>query len=177
MTYLEQGNLSKPVTKSEETQLALELISAMGRGAVRDQTIKELIELPSLACVHSRLAWFSGDEDDGAYGAIPRLHPKRLIRNGKNQLRPRGPGAYRAIEVRAWDLGMEPTAIDWDRLMVLAVLAQLRANLEIECETGFQRVVKCGRRACRAWYQASKMAGRLRFCGAYCRVAHSREEK
>ncbi|MCH8165283.1 MAG: hypothetical protein IH889_06715 [Planctomycetes bacterium] len=175
MTFLELGSLPTPLAKTQEAELAAQLVLTIGADKLRDRTVQELIDLPVMDHVHASLAYDSGEDGRPGNIVVSRTNPARVVYGADGRLRTLGPGFYRSLEIDLAALGVDPQGIDWYRLVVLAVLIQIRADLELEAETGFRRVRKCQRRACGAWFMAKRMAGRQRFCCAVCRASNPRE--
>ncbi len=65
---------------------------------------------------------------------------------------------------------------DWHRVLLLAVLIQIRCDVELYLETGFLRIRRCERKACHGFFQVKRMAGRQRFCSSTCRACAPREQ-
>ena len=94
--------------------------------------------------------------------------------DGRWKIRPAGP--CRLLEIDMGDLKGRADRIDWHWAHLLAVLIQMRADIEIYLETGFLRTHRCERVACGSFFQVARMAGRQRFCSNSCRAAAAREQ-
>lgn len=175
MTYLEIVRLREPLASTDEAEVCLELIWMLGRGHLRDKTVLELTRLPLLAAAKTRLrAYGKGLSDPIIDSVTPRVGPgpKHGLKHDPSFRK----GIYRSIDVDMDYLGLSPQAIDWERLIVQAVLLQIHADLEMYYETGYLRVKKCQYGLCGAFYGTRPMDARSKFCSATCRVASSRSK-
>lgn len=175
MTYLETVRLPEPLASTDEAEVCLELIWMLGRGHLRDRTVLELTRLPLLAAAKTRLrAYGEGLSDPIADSLTPRIGPgpKGGLKHDPSFKK----GIYRSIDVDMEALGLNPQEIDWERLIVQAVLLQIHADLEMYYETGYLRVKKCQYGLCGAFFGTSPMDARSKFCSVTCRVASSRSK-
>ena len=177
ITYLDRISIPDPVAISDEAELADRLIGMLARRRFHTQTIRELAALPALADAHTRLAHYSGkrQHEYEAELVVSRGDPTPIEYGRDGNIHPIPPGFYRLMEINMDTAGMKSNALDWHRLMILAVLFQIRADLEIHYETGFMRLRKCEHRQCGAWFVTKRMAGRQRFCSTLCRVTEARD--
>lgn len=177
VTYLDQLGIPDPLTTSEEAELADRLIGMLARRRFHTQTIRELAALPALADARTRLAYHSGkrQHEYEAELVVTRGELTRIELGRDGHIHQVLAGFYRLLEMNMDTAGMKSNALDWHRLMILAVLFQIRADLEIYYETGFMRLRKCEHHRCRAWFVAKRMAGRQRFCSTLCRVTEARD--
>jgi len=166
MTFLERVHLPREVANSKEAQVAHDLILTIDDPqGMREQTIKRLVALRAMRHVSTELLWRKPADPVEATLAELEVDGRPCAVKSPFQ---------RVITVDMVGLAIDIRKIPWHRLMVLAILAHLRADLEIYSETGYMSVRKCQRHSCSAWYRAERMAGRQRFCSAACRVAYSR---
>lgn len=176
MTLFDQHGIPEPLAESYEAQLADRLIGMLSRKRRYTQTIRELTELEALASARTRLAYFSGQAPEEFELVVSRTNPARIEFGSDGRTHMPKPGFFQLIELDMDGVKMASNAIDWYRLLVLALLLQIRADLEIDYETGLQRVRKCEHRRCGAWFLVNRMAGRQRFCSTLCRVTEARDD-
>ncbi len=176
MTYLEDQGPPESVAESAEAELADRLILMLARNRHHPQTVRELTEVKAFDAAQSRLAYHGGKLSDEFELFTSRSNPARIEFGANGKTRKARPDFYRLLDMDMQAVGMKANAIDWDRLMILAVLLQIRADLEVYYETGFQRLRKCEHGRCGAWFLVNRMAGRQRFCSTLCRVTEARDE-
>ncbi len=162
-----------------EYGLALDLVAAMGTGRLEDRhsaVIADLGELESIRSARSRPVYEFGQTTEQRVGETARPVMDRVDYgvDGRWKIRPAGP--CRLLEIDMGDLKGRADRIDWRWAHLLAVLIQMRADIEIYLETGFLRTHRCERAACGSFFQVARMAGRQRFCSNTCRAAASREQ-
>lgn len=177
----DDGFVPRRLRDRRECGLARQLVTSIGDGGLQRQhlaPVADLGELESLATVRSRPAYEFGPTALPDGPAVPRPGRDRveLGIDGRWRLRPAGP--CRLLEVDMGDLGGDVNRIDWHWGGLLAVLIQLRADIEIFLETGFLRLHRCEHAACRAFFQVARMSGRpQRFCCSSCRAAAARRQR
>lgn len=152
--------------------------------------------MKTLKSLHTVHHYYDPDQKAVPEALLLRLSPGQLVRTSRgHRLREAGfyrqfeltidlgefraPSASSAVAVTACGGAFEGDcgggrAIDWRRLLAIAVLAHLRADMEVYFESGFRRVRRCQNAACRSWFGARPMGGRQRFCSTLCRVQHAR---
>lgn len=176
LTFLQGQGAGMCVKKAEpETLLCLRLLSQFADQRLEFDDVWELAHLPALEHFKSRLVYHRADGYDPEAAALGRADPASLERTIHNTWRAKR-GFHREFHVDAKAVEGPMTKASWTRLFVLAILAQLRADLEIFYETGFFRIRRCERRACMAWFAAKAMgSGKQRFCCGGCRASFVRE--
>ena len=172
MTYLETSRLPAELEAHGDTQLAVQLITMLGRRALHADAIEKLARHRLFQHARSTLAVF--DPEDFGHSILPDSgpRPEPIAATAK-------PGAkrlYRRIEVNMTGFGQDPQRIDWRLLTVWAVLLQLHTDLQTFYEIGYNRIQKCAWRGCGAWFASTRMGTRSKFCCANCRVASNRAE-
>ncbi len=180
MTCLDDGFVPSRLRGRREYELACKLVSAMGRGpldAVHSAIIAELGELDSIREARSRPVYEFGETGDQRQRATPRPVIDRVDFGIDGRWKARQAGPCRLLEIDMGDLKGRADKIDWPWAHLLAVLIQLRADIEILLETGFMRIHRCERAACGAFFHVARMAGRQRFCSNGCRAAAAREQR
>lgn len=186
LTALDRIIPTPPERRSAEENLLRELVPGLAAQSLTSATLTSLWQLPPLALIRSSVEQLHPALHDASLGRNKgRGHNRggsagtgREVFDAARGLRGRftapGDGLFRILDLDLEEVAGEEAA-DWPRLLSLAVLAQLRADLEVWLETGFLRVRKCQLVRCGSWFIARRMAGRQRFCSPYCRVASSRE--
>ncbi|MHC4447927.1 MAG: hypothetical protein ACYSXF_09135 [Planctomycetota bacterium] len=163
-----------------EYRLAVDLVAAMGTGrleARHSAAIADLGELESIRLARSRPTYEFGETVEQRAAAVPRPCTDRVDFGVDGQWKLRRAGPCRLLEVDMGDLKGRADQIDWWWAHLLAVLIQLRADIEIYLETGFLRIHRCERAACASFFSVARMAGRQqRFCSNSCRAAAAREQ-
>ena len=170
MTYLEKANLPRRVREIPEVQLACELLPGLGKGTLRTERIQELVDHRLVQLAQSRLVCEGIDSNS----STDPWESRAMEYDIQGTLHPRKAGIYRCLGLDLTDLS-DPAKIDHDSLLALAVLINIRAELELFFLSGFRRFRRCERASCGAWFVSKRMAGRVRFCSNTCRVGHAYE--
>ena len=161
-----------------EYGLAVDLVTAVGTGrleARHSAAIADLGEIESIRLARSRPTYEFGETGEEP-GATPRPCTDRVDFGVDGRWKLRQAGPCRLLEVDMGDLKGRADRIDWGWAHLLAVLIQLRADIEIYLETDFLRIHRCERGACGSFFHVARMAGRQRFCSSSCRAAAAREQ-
>ena len=184
MTCLAADNGFVParLRRGREYELAGELVAALGTGTLEARhgaLIADLGELESIREVRSRPTYEfgeTGEQCERVRTARPVIDRVDLGIDGRWKTCQAGP--CRLLEIDMGDLKGRADRIDWHRAHLLAVLIQLRGDIEIYLETGFLRIHRCERAACGAFFHVARMAGRpQRFCSSSCRAGAAREQR
>lgn len=153
-----------------EYGLLLELAVAIESGKLDPKPVLELERHQLVSNARSHLRYYSPRPARVAQHALTRGLLVALLMDSGGKFKPQPGGFYREFELpptREFDLRKDS---DWTRMLVVAVLVQLKADLEILQETGWQRLRRCANRACGAWFVARAMSARQQYCSTYCRV-------
>ena len=178
MTALQRGGfIPQRLAESQENGLALELVLAIAAGEVPDRVLLELSTFKPIAHARSQIDFFHSDQSLRRPQAYGRMSPERITFDVHGRPKIQKSGPYRRLSLEMKDLKGDASSIDWYRALLLALLVQLRCDMEVYLDTDFLRVRCCERRACSAFFQVSRMAGRQRFCSATCRACAPREQK
>lgn len=178
MTALQRGSfIPDSLAESQEYGLAVELVLTLAEGQVSDHALQELSTFKPIADARSHIDFFHGNQSLRSPQAYSRISPERITFDVHGRTKIQKPGPYRRLSLDMENLKGDASSIDWYRALLLALLVQLRCDMEVYLDTGFLRVRHCERKACSAFFHVSRMAGRQRFCSSTCRACAPREQK
>jgi hypothetical protein len=179
MTCLENDEFLPPrLHDCIEYRLATDLVEPFAAGTLEPRhsgPIAVLGELESIRAARSHVIYEFGDTSQEGGRPIARPCIDRVDFGIDGNWRFRRAGPCRALEIEMGDLKGRADTIDWPRAHLLAVLIQMRTDIELYLETGFMRIHRCERAACRSFFKVKRMAGRQRFCSNACRAGAARD--
>lgn len=179
LTWLD--NSARPSRFSKRQIPEIYLLDQIMRSLADDRednlALKRLATEPALRNITTKHTWEDGTFTIRQADALARTDPARIhtTRQGKQSLAK--PTMVRTFSVPMGDAGGSLKGIDWDRLLVLSLLVQVRSDLELFFESGFRRLRRCERDRCRAWFISKPMGQQIRYCCNVCRASHYRESR
>lgn len=173
MTYVGRVTLPRHVRESRDFEVMTQLLGSLTDGVPDARAVHTMTQLPLAKCIRTRILCNIRGVTNIFDPTNPRTGAVSVPGIPGGDLST--PGLHRMIEVDAGALGLKTGDVDWERMVVLTILAQMYAEIEMYCETGFLRIRRCRRDSCGAWFCAKRMDGRGLFCSATCRVGNSRE--
>lgn len=128
-----------------------------------------IIQYVQARYVHQRVQFDTSEQSLSRY--FPSLSSPSLSRQELEALH--GILRLHVVDVTSFQ---GPSLIDWRQLSLLALLIQLKNEVDVFLETGHWRIARCARTYCNAFFRIPRMSSKSLFCSGTCRAAAAREQ-
>ncbi|MEO1584250.1 MAG: hypothetical protein AAFR96_06725 [Planctomycetota bacterium] len=159
--------------------LLAQLVEEIGRSDPSDELILELGQLPVLAPLRQSFRREVPPSDRPlVLQGVKSLGELEIGSSGREGLGERA-GArvvrqHLFFDIEDLELGAED--ISADLLVAIALLAQIKCDIDVLLATDWLPVHRCERLRCGGFYPVKRMSGRSRFCSDTCRANAAREQ-